>query len=55
LGEVTIRLRYEGRTYSARAADTDIIVASARAYVSALNRLHVALQQKEKTPEMVQV
>jgi 2-isopropylmalate synthase len=55
LGEVTIRLRYEGRTYSAHAADTDIIVASARAYVSALNRLHVALQQKEKTPEMVQV
>jgi 2-isopropylmalate synthase len=55
LGEVTIRLRYEGRTYSARAADTDIIVASARAYVSALNRLHVALQQKEKTPEMLQV
>jgi len=55
LGEVTIRLRYEGRTYSARAADTDIIVASARAYVSALNRLHVALQQKEKTSEMLQV
>ncbi|AFY77575.1 2-isopropylmalate synthase [Pleurocapsa sp. PCC 7327] len=47
MGEVTIRLRHEGRIYSGHAANTDIIVASARAYISALNRLYAALQQKE--------
>ncbi|MBR8827498.1 MAG: 2-isopropylmalate synthase [Gomphosphaeria aponina SAG 52.96 = DSM 107014] len=49
MGEVTIRLRHEGRIYAGHAANTDIIVASARAYVSALNRLFAALQQKEKS------
>jgi 2-isopropylmalate synthase len=38
-GEVTIRIDQDGRTYSGRAADTDIIVASAKAYMSALNRM----------------
>lgn len=46
MGEVTIRLRHEGRTYSGHAANTDIIVASARAYISALNRLYGALHRK---------
>jgi len=44
MGEVTIRLRHEGRIYSGHAANTDIIVASARAYVSALNRLYAAIK-----------
>ncbi|MYD65486.1 MAG: 2-isopropylmalate synthase, partial [Chloroflexi bacterium] len=39
VGEVTIRIEAEGRTYTGRAADTDILVASARAYLHALNRL----------------
>jgi len=38
-GSVTIRIEEDGRTYTGRAADTDIIVASARAYLSALNRM----------------
>ncbi len=46
MGEVTIRLRHEDRIYSGYAANTDIITASARAYVSALNRLYGAIQQK---------
>ncbi len=45
LGEVTIRLRYQERVFSGHAANTDIIVASAQAYVNALNRLYVALPQ----------
>jgi len=49
MGEVTIRLRHEGRIYSGHAANTDVIVASAKAYVSALNRLYTALQAKEKS------
>ncbi|MBD2577637.1 2-isopropylmalate synthase [Oscillatoria sp. FACHB-1406] len=47
MGEVTIRLRHQGRTYSGHAANTDIIVASARAYISALNRLCGALQRQQ--------
>ncbi|NEO86600.1 MAG: 2-isopropylmalate synthase [Spirulina sp. SIO3F2] len=48
MGEVTIRLRHEGVTYSGHAANTDIIVASARAYLGALNRLYGALQQGDQ-------
>jgi len=39
IGEVLIRLESEGVTYTGRGADTDIIVASAKAYMNALNRL----------------
>lgn len=39
IGEVTIRIESEGKRYAGRGADTDIIVASARAYMNALNRL----------------
>ena len=39
VGDVTVRLRYENRIYSGRAADTDILVASAKAYTNAMNRL----------------
>jgi 2-isopropylmalate synthase len=39
LGEVTVRVEHEGRVYSGHAANTDVVVASARAYVNALNRL----------------
>ncbi|HEY31546.1 MAG TPA: 2-isopropylmalate synthase [Dehalococcoidia bacterium] len=39
IGEVLIRVESEGITYTGRGADTDIIVASAKAYINALNRL----------------
>jgi 2-isopropylmalate synthase len=39
LGEVTIRIQNKDRIYVGRASDTDIIVASAKAYMNALNRL----------------
>ncbi|MGK9452591.1 2-isopropylmalate synthase [Acidithiobacillus caldus] len=39
-GEVTVRLQAkDGRAVNGQGADTDIVVASAKAYVSALNRL----------------
>ena len=47
MGEVTIRLRYDNQIYSGYSANTDIVVASARAYVKALNRLYSALQETE--------
>jgi len=39
IGEVLIRIESNGVSYSGRGADTDIIVASAKAYMNALNRL----------------
>jgi len=47
IGEVTIRLESEGRIFSGRGANTDIIVASARAYINALNKLIAYQQQRE--------
>lgn len=44
IGEVTIRLKHDERIFSGHAANTDIIVASAQAYVNALNRLYAATQ-----------
>ncbi|MDB9446014.1 2-isopropylmalate synthase [Anabaena sp. CS-542/02] len=52
IGEVTIRLRHDSRVFSGHAANTDIIVASAQAYVNALNRLYAALQTKEKQEQV---
>ena len=44
LGTVTIRLRHQERIFSGQASDTDIVVASAYAYVNALNRLYRYVQ-----------
>jgi 2-isopropylmalate synthase len=38
-GEVTVRLAKGGRIVNGVGADTDIVVASAKAYISALNKL----------------
>ena len=45
IGEVLIRIESEGVTYTGRGADTDIIVASAKAYINALNRLLIAVKK----------
>lgn len=40
IGEVTVRIQAEdGRIYTGRGADNDIIVSSAKAYVNAINRM----------------
>lgn len=39
-GEVTVRMEEGGHTVVGKGASTDIIVASAKAYIHALNRLH---------------
>ena len=55
-GDVTIRIVVDGATHTGRAADQDILVASARAYINAINR-HVggatgatAAATQERTP-----
>jgi 2-isopropylmalate synthase len=47
-GEVTVRLEEGGRTVVGRGSSTDIIEASAKAYIHALNRMHF---KKEKLVE----
>ncbi len=44
-GEVTVRLAKAGRIVNGQGADTDIVVASAKAYVHALNKLHSKLER----------
>ncbi|MFW5969378.1 MAG: 2-isopropylmalate synthase, partial [Halofilum sp. (in: g-proteobacteria)] len=39
-GEVTVRLLQGDRVVNGQAADTDIVIASAKAYVNGLNKLH---------------
>jgi 2-isopropylmalate synthase len=43
--EVTVRLDEDGKTVNGQGADTDTLVASARAYVNALNRLFTKRQR----------
>jgi 2-isopropylmalate synthase len=50
VGEVSIRIEQDGRQYIGRGADTDIIVASARAYMNALNRL-LSMGDTSRSPE----
>jgi 2-isopropylmalate synthase len=51
MGEVTIRLKAGDRIFSGQAANTDVIVASAQAYLNALNRLLVVLDQPVIHPQ----
>ncbi|GGX02223.1 2-isopropylmalate synthase [Undibacterium macrobrachii] len=44
-GEVTIRLSKAGRIVNGVGADPDIVVASAKAYISALNKLHSKVEK----------
>jgi 2-isopropylmalate synthase len=44
-GEVTVRLERDGRIVNGNGADTDIICASAKAYLNALNKLHGGAQR----------
>jgi 2-isopropylmalate synthase len=44
LGEVTVRIEYQGKQVTGQGADTDIIVASAKGFVNALNKLAYRLE-----------
>jgi 2-isopropylmalate synthase len=49
--EVSVRLEEGGRVVTGRGADTDTMVASARAYVSALNKLMVKRQKTARVQQ----
>jgi 2-isopropylmalate synthase len=44
-GEVTVRLSKEGRIVNGNGADTDIVIASAKSYLNALNKLYSSLEK----------
>ena len=49
-GEVTVRLSKDGRIVNGQGADTDIVVASAKAYIHALNKLYSG--QEKLNPQL---
>jgi 2-isopropylmalate synthase len=49
-GEVTVRLERDGRIVNGNGADTDIIVASAKAYLNAINKLRS--RQERLNPQL---
>jgi 2-isopropylmalate synthase len=54
LGEVTVRIRRDAngkQTFGGHGADTDIIVASAKAYLAALNKMLAYAGYQDRAPE----
>jgi 2-isopropylmalate synthase len=52
--EVSVRLQENGRTASARAADPDTLVASAKAYVAALNKVVIKRERGTSAQHFVE-
>jgi 2-isopropylmalate synthase len=52
-GEVTVRLERGGRIVNGQGADTDIVIASAKAYINGLNKILEPLQRQH--PQQVQL
>ncbi len=45
-GEVTVRLDKDGRIVNGHGADTDIVIASVKAYLNALNKIHFTMDRE---------
>ncbi|KPJ93787.1 MAG: hypothetical protein AMJ55_07405 [Gammaproteobacteria bacterium SG8_15] len=45
-GEVTVRLEKDGLIVNGQGADTDIVIASAMAYINALNKLMTSMERQ---------
>ena len=54
MGEVTVRLEDDQLTSQAKGSDPDIIVASAKAYINALNRL-IFKKTKSNTEQISEI
>ena len=52
-GEVAVRLNQNGRIVTGQGADTDIVIASAKAYLDALNWLATAGKANPQTEEVM--
>ena len=45
-GEVTVRLERGGRIVNGQGADTDIVIASAKSYINALNKILTSVERE---------
>jgi len=45
-GEVTVRVENEGHIINGQGADTDIVIASAKAYINVLNKIEMQIDRK---------
>jgi 2-isopropylmalate synthase len=52
-GIAHVMLEYAGRKYRGRGLDTDIVIAGTRAYLNAINRIHMNLSKTEEEPELI--
>jgi 2-isopropylmalate synthase len=52
-GEVTVRFEKDGNIVNGHGADTDIVIASAKAYLNALNKIHFSTNRQH--PQLSQV
>jgi 2-isopropylmalate synthase len=52
-GEVFVKLQEKGSTVIGKGADTDVIVASGKAYINALNKLEFVKKRKDKVKSPV--
>ena len=52
-GEVTVRLNQAGRIINGHGADTDIVVASVKAYLDALNLIHAKSDRAHPQEETI--
>jgi 2-isopropylmalate synthase len=52
-GEVTVRFEKDGSIVNGHGADTDIVIASAKAYLNALNKIHFSTNRQH--PQLSQV
>lgn len=52
-GEVTVRLEKDSKIVNGHGADTDIVIASVKAYLNALNKIHFS--DKREHPQLSQV
>ena len=50
-GEVVVVVEHEGRTYRGRGLSTDIVLASAEAYLEVVNRIAAGRLQRKAPPE----
>ncbi len=54
MGEVIVRLRYDEKSFTGRGVSTDVIEASAKAYINSVNQLErYKIKQQEKSKEEI--
>ncbi len=54
-GVANISLKYNGQNYRGLGRDTDVVIAGAKAYINAMNRIYADLDRTQKSNEVVEL